>query len=282
MRLRRLIVVFVVWLVLLGTVYLIARARIDYAENGIKSTGFETVQELAKLISLPLLDANAQTIHSMLVYAAKKTDMVHTSVVDHKDEIVAVTGIKKVRPGRSIAAHSAGHVSFWEGELPDHMKIFGFLSNVTYSGTKIGRIQIALSAEEPLRIRNYFIGVAVSVSGILVLLIVAILYYPGVWAVPVRLMRMFRRDHLSSTALKSMLVTCPLCGAQKPLSRELFKRTNFGRLLIIKASFNRSRSDGDAEVESMHLSDLAKRGDFLWLKRQIVVRCAEIIKKLAA
>ena len=282
MRLRRLVIVFVVWGVVLGTVYLIARARIDRAKSGIKSTGFETVQELAKLVSLPLLDSNAQTIHAMLVYAAKKTDTVHTSVVDHKNEIVAVTGAEQVRPGSSIAAHSAEHVSFWEGELPDHMKIFGFLSDVTYSGTKIGRIQIALSAEEPLRIRNYFIGVAVSACVILVLLIIAILYYPGVWAVPVRLMRMCKRDHLSNTALKNMLVTCPLCGVQKPISRELFKRTNFGRLLIIKAALNKSGSDGDAEVKSMHLSDLAKRDDFLWLKRQIVVRCAEIIKKLAA
>lgn len=283
MRLRHLIIIsFVVWGVLLGTAYIITAVRVDRAKNGIRDSGTETIHELSKLVSLPLLDSNSQTIHAMLVYAAKKADIVHASVVDHQDEIVTLTGAKQVKPARNPAADSGEQVSFWEGELPDHKKIFNFASDVIYSGTKIGRIQIALSAEEPFRIRNQFILVAVLSCLILLLLIVSFRYYPGIWATPARLMNIYRRDYPSDVTLESSLVTCPLCGAQKPFSRELFKRSNFGRLLIIRASLNKSEAGSDADLKNMRLSDLAKRDDLSWFKRQILLRCAEIIKKLAA
>ena len=281
MRLRHLIISLVVWGAVLCTAYVITSVRIDCAKSKIKDSGIETIQELSKLISLPLLDSNAQTIHAMLVYAAKEAHMVHASVVDHKNEIVTLTGAEKVMPTRNPKVDSGEHVSFWKGELPDNKKNFGFASDVIYAGTKIGRIQIALSAEELLRIRNQFIIVAVLTCVILLLLIVSFRYYPGIWPTPVRLMSASRRDHISDVALESSLVTCPLCGAQKPFSRKLFKRSNFGRLLIIKASLNKSGAAGDAGLKGMHLSDLAKRDDLSWFKRQIVLRCAEIIKKLA-
>ena len=207
--------------------------------------------------------------------------MVHASVMDHQNEIVAFTGAEQVMPATNPEEHSGRDVSFWESELPDHKKIFGFASDVSYSGTTIGRIQIALSAEEPVRIRNQFLIVAVLTCVILLLLIASFRYYPGIWVNPMRYMSAFRRNHLSEGALESSVVTCPLCGTQNPFSRELFKRSNFGRLLIVRPSSNKSGPGGDADLKGMRLSDLAGRDDLLWLKRQIVLRCAEIIKKLA-
>jgi hypothetical protein len=281
MRLRHLIISLVVWGVVLCFAYVITSVRIDHVKSKIRDSGIETIQELSKLVSLPLLDSNAQTIHAMLLYAAGETHMVHASVLDHQNEIVAFTGSEKVIPATNPDEHSGEEVSFWEGELPNHKKIFSFASDVTYSGTTIGRIRIALSAEKPVRIRNQFLIVAVLTCVILLLLIVSFRYYPGIWATPVRLMRPFRRVYVSDAALESSLVTCPLCGAQNTFSRELFKRSNFGRLLIIRASSNKSGPGADADLKGMRLSDLAKRDDLSWFKRQIVLRCAEIIKKLA-
>jgi hypothetical protein len=282
MRLRHLIISLVVWGVVLCFAYVITSVRIDHVKSKIRNSGIETIQELSKLVSLPLLDSNAQTIHAMLIYAATKADIVHASVLDHQNEMVTLTGAEQVMPAKNPVADSGEHISFWEGELPDHKKIFSFASDVTYSGTKIGRIQIALSAEEPVRIRNQFLIVAVLTCVILFLLIVSFRYYPGIWVTPVRLMNLYRRGHVSDVALESSLVTCPLCGAQNPFSRELFKRSNFGRLLIIKASSNKSGAGGDADLKGVRLSDLAKRDDLSWFKRRILLRCAEIIKKLAA
>jgi hypothetical protein len=282
MRLRHVIITLVVWGLVLGTAYIITAVRIDRAKNAVRDSGIEMIHELSKLVSLPLLDSNAQTIHEMLVYSVKKTDMVHAAVVNHQDEIVTFVGSEQLTPAIDLAVDPRGQVSFWEGELPDHMKIFGFASDVIYSGIKIGRIQIALSSEKLLRVRNQFIIVAVSSCLLVLLLIAAIHYYPGIWAIPVRRMNIYQRDQILDIALESSLVTCPLCGAQKPFSEKLFTRSNFGRLLIIKASLNKSGASGSAKRKGMRLSDLAKQDEFSWFTRRILSRSAEIIKKLTA
>lgn len=282
MRLRNLIISVVGWGVFLGIVYSITAVRIDHAKDKIRDSGIETIQELSKLVRLPLLDSNTQIIHALLVYAAKTAGMVHASVVDHRNEIVTLTGAEHVMPVSDAASKSGNQVLFWEGELPDHRKIFSFASDLTYAGTKIGRLHIALSAEEPFRIRSQFTIVAVLSFLVLLLLIVAIRYYPGIWEIPATLTNIYRRDDGSDVALENSLINCPLCGTEKPFSRELFKRSNSGRLLIIKASLNKSEAGGGAGAKSIHLSDLAKRDDLSWFKRKIMLRCAEIITKLAA
>ena len=282
MRLRHVIISLVFLGLVLGSAYIITAVRIDHAKNAVRDSGIETISELSKLVSLPLLDSNVQTIHAMLVYAVKKTNMVHASVVNHQDEIVTFVGSEQVTPATNLAVDSGGHVSFWEDELPDHRKIFGFASDVIYSSTKIGRIRIVLSVEKLLRIRNQFIIVVVLSCLILLLLIAAIRYYPGTWATPVRRMNIYQRDQPLDIALESSLVTCPLCGAQKPFFEKLFKRSNFGRLLIIKAPLNKLGANGSAKRKGMRLSDLARQDELSWFKRRILLRCAEIIKKLAA
>jgi len=282
MRLRHVIITLVVLGLVIGTAYIITAVRIDHAKNTARDSGIETISELSKLVSLPLLDSNDQTIHAILVYALKKTNIVHASVVNHQDEIVTFAGSEQVTPATNLAVGSGGHVSFWEDELPGHRKIFGFASDVIYSGTKIGRIQIVLSGEKLLRIRNQLILVVVSSCLILLLLIAVIRYYPGIWAIPMRRMDIDHREQPLDKALESSLVTCPLCGAQKPFSEKLFSRSNFGRLLIIKASTNKSGANGSAKRKGMRLSDLARQDELSWFQRRIILRCAEIIKKLTA
>jgi len=259
----------------------ITSVRIDNAKSKIRDSGIEAIQELSKLVSLPLLDSNAQTINAMLVYAARETPMVHAAVPDHQEEIVTSVGAEKAIPAPNPDEHPGEDTSFWEGELPDHKKIFGFASDVAYSGTTIGRVQIALPAQELVTIKNQFLIVAVLACVILLLVIISFRYYPGIWATPTRLANVYRRDTMSDSALESSIVTCPLCGARNSFSTKLFKRSNFGRLLIIRASSNTAGPGGDADLKGMRLSDLGKRADLSWLKRQLVLRCAEIIKKLA-
>jgi hypothetical protein len=281
MRLRRLIISLAVLVIVLCIAYIITSVRTNHARARIKDSGIETIKALSKLVSLPLLDSNAQTINAMLVYAARETPIVHAAVLDHQEEIVAFEGAEKVISAPNPDEHPGDETSFWEGELPDHKKIFGFSSDITYSGTKIGRIQIVMPAQELVRIKNQFLIVAVLACVILLLVIISFRYYPGIWASPTRLTNLYRRDTVSDSALESSVVTCPLCGARNSFSRKLFKRSNFGRLLIIKASSNTPGLGGDADLKGMRLSDLAKRDDLSWLKRQLVLRCAEIVKKLA-
>ncbi|UCE34450.1 MAG: hypothetical protein JSV40_00520 [Deltaproteobacteria bacterium] len=281
MRLRHVIISLVVWVVVVCIAYIITSVRTNHAKARIKDSGIETIQALSKLVSLPLLDSNAQTINAMLIYAARETPMVHAAVLDHQEKIVTFAGAEKAIPAPNPDEHPGKDTAFWEAELPDHKKILGFASDVTYSGTTIGRIQIALPAQELVTIRNQFLIVAVLACVILLLVIILFRYYPGIWATPIRLTNVYRRDTVSDPALESSVVTCPLCGARNSFSTKLFKRSNFGRLLIIRPSSNRSGPGGDADLKGMRLSDLAKRDELSWLKRQIVLRCAEIIKKLA-
>jgi len=280
MRLRHLIISLVVWAAVVCIAFIITSVRTNHAKVRIKDSGIETIQALSKLVSLPLLDSNAQAINAMLVYAARETPMVHAAVLDHQEEIVTFAGAEKVIPAPNPDEHPGEDTSFWRGELPDHKKIFGFASDVTYSGTTIGRIQIALPAQELVTIKNQFLIVGVLACVILLLVIISFRYYPRIWTAPTRLTNVYRRDTVLDPDLESSVVTCPLCGAQNSYSAKLFKRSNFGRLLVIRPS-SRSGPGVNADLKGMRLSDLAKRDDLSWVKRRIVLRCAEIIKKLA-
>jgi len=112
MRLRHVLISLVAWGLVLGTAYIITAVRIDRDKKTVRDSGIEMIHKLSKLVSLLLLDSNAQAIHAMLVYAVKKTDMVHTSVINHQDEIVTFVGSEQVTPLIDLAVNSGGTYPF--------------------------------------------------------------------------------------------------------------------------------------------------------------------------
>ena len=76
-------------------------------------------------------------------------------------------------------------------------------------------------------------------------------------------------------------MSCPLCGAEQPFSQEGFADINLDKFLIVKSVQDGSDPDRFRPSKEIRLAEVLNREDLVWLKRQVIFRCAEIIKKLA-
>ena len=73
-----------------------------------------------------------------------------------------------------------------------------------------------------------------------------------------------------------------MCGAQKRLYAEVFSPSQPEKMIGKKASNPGSKAGWTANSKGIDLTELANREDLLWIRRQAILRCAEIIQKLTA
>jgi len=261
--------------------YSIISFQSDRHKNRLTESGIKMTQEFSELVSLPLLEKNDQTIHSLLTDAANKKDVIYALVVDHRHKVIAFTGTGHLMPDMIEAADTVEKVSVWEGGFASHAKFLNFVSDVTYAGTKIGEIFIGLSTGEMYQTRNIFLIIA-GLSCLALLIFILIFRYRSTSEF---LMKAFNfkwtYSAIESTGDDS-LVVCPLCGTQKPFSGKVFHRSNPERFLTIGTANNGSNTGSVAHGKRIDINDLARKEDLSWMRRQIIERCTEIIKKLAA
>ena len=265
---RYIIYGIVIWWLAMLIGYAIITFRSDRHTGKLKASGIAITKEFSELVSLPLLEKNDLTIHSLLTDAASKKDVIYASVVDHRNKIIAFTGTGHLMPNMTDAAHSVEKVSVWEGGFASHAKFLNFASDVTYAGTKIGEIFIGLSTGETFRTRSLFLIIAVS-SCLALLVLILVFRYRSIGA-------------SIDPDLNGSLVTCPLCGTYKPLSDKVFQHSNLDRFLTLGNSQDGPNAANVAHDKRINIEDLAKKEDLSWMRRQIIQRCSEIIKNLAA
>ena len=154
-------------------------------------------------------------------------------------------------------------------------------SDITYANTKIGEIFIGLSTVETLETRNQYLLFAVS-SCLILLLLFVVFRYQTIKTFLMKNINLKRSDPATDSILKGSLIHCPLCGTQKPFSEKLFKHSNLDRLLTIVASKQGPKAGDDTDAKKIGWHELAKSENLSWFRRQIILRCTEIINKLAA
>jgi len=66
----------VIWWLAMLTGYAIITFRSDRHKGKLKASGIAITNEFSELVSLPLLEKNDQTIHSLLTDAASKKDVI--------------------------------------------------------------------------------------------------------------------------------------------------------------------------------------------------------------
>jgi len=274
------ILALVVWLIAMVIIYSIIAIRIDRIKDKIRESGIEITLESSKLVNLALLENDVQTIHTLLLDATKKSDVVYASVVDHRNKVVAFTGVGHLLPDMTGAGRSVENVSIWEGEFANFPKILNFVSEITYAGTKIGAFFVGLSATEVIRLRNQFIIVAV-LSGLVLLSVISALHFRGIRSILMKFRDFKRTEPVMASTSKKPRVTCPLCGMQKPLSNRVFSHPKLDRLFIIEPAKHEPGSGEPADSKAINLSGLAERKDLSWIKSRVILRCTEIIRKLA-
>ena len=280
---RRLFLILAACLALIAAAYLINIFRIGQKEEKIRKTGIEISKQLSRSVSLPLLEENIQSIQSLLSYAAKNKDILTLSVFDHRKEIVTQLGPGEVLPHAKDGGQSISQVSVWENELDNQKNVFSFSTDIVYAGTKIGELYMALPGAETSAIRNQL-----KIAVILVFLIVVA--FVGAWRYPdisSRWMK-FKSSGRQKTGvgndidpvMTGAFVTCPLCGTRKAFTPDVFRHSDLEDVFLFKVSEKEEDRGNFPDSEGIQLAELSEKEDLSWLKRQVIMRCGEIILKL--
>ena len=264
------------WLVML-LLYSAITLRINHRKSALRSSGVEIANEFSKLVSLPLLENNSQSIHKLLTDAANRADVIYASVVDHRNKVVAFTGTGHLMPDMTEGASSIDKVSIWEGGFASHARIVNFVSEITYAGTKIGEFFIGLSTPASFKTQKQFAIIAVS-SSLALLLLVILFRYQSIKTFVQKVA--IRSDTGLDPIVKGSGVTCPLCGTQNAPSDTLFSRSNLDKFLAAGDARHAVRDTAPASGSESNPYKPARTEDFSWIRRQIILRCTEIIKKL--
>ncbi len=280
---RRLFLILAACLALVTTVYLINIFRIGQKEEKIRRTGIEISKQLSQSVSLPLLEENIQSIQSLLSYAAKNKDILTLSVFDHRKEIVTQLGPGDVLPHDKDGGQSISEVSVWENEIDNQKNVFSFSTDIVYAGTKIGELYVALPGAETSVIRNQF-KVAMVSAFLTVVAFLAAWRYTDISSGWMKFKRSGRQ--ISEVAIDidpvmtGAFVTCPLCGTRKAFTPDVFRHTDLEDVFLFKVSKMEQDRGNFPNSEGIQLAELSHKEDLSWLKRQVIMRCSEIILKL--
>jgi hypothetical protein len=131
--------------------------------------------------------------------------------------------------------------------------------------------------------RKQFIFIAVS-SGLILLILVAVFRYQTIKAFMSKYLDFNRSGAASNTTVtvNGTLINCPLCGTQQSLSRKLFKQSSLDKFLSTGDWKLESNPGSNTDSKRLDMQEAEKKEDLSWIKRQIILRCTEIINKLTA
>ena len=277
---NRLILCLVVWWMCIAVFYMITAIKISRVRQTISQSGVEMAQVFSSRANLPLLELDMPALSALLSESTSSSDIVYAAIVDHKNNIIAYTNVELIMPVIKEGARTVDQVCFWEGNSSDHKKIINFSSDVTYAETKIGEIYLAISAAEIDKFEKHF-GFGAFSSFTVLLFVIIVLYY-NKFRSKVSKLRTAYRSQAGSRGVfaETTCIACPLCGTNQPFSQEVFNDINLDRFRIIRSTNSELKPGGSDKSKDIFLSEIVKRKDLGWLKRQVIVRCIEIIKKL--
>ena len=284
LKLRHFAAGLTIWLLVLLASYLIMSFQLNRRNDDTRQRGIAVTQELSDQIRLPLLEKDIPGVQALLRKAHKETDAIYASVSDHGGQIIAYTGAENFVPRNDggQASRPSDDVAYLEGLLKSHQKVFRFTADVFFSGTRIGEVVMALSALDTDRISGGF-----RIAALLGVLAIVLLFTAAQFVT--RAERVSRMETTlqaaaaadSSEARGITTVICPLCGAHKPFAPDVFRRTKFEKLVNSGSSKDTTGLNILADGEGIDLLALAHRKDLSGLKRQVIRRCLEIVKKLS-
>ncbi len=280
---RLLIFCLLAWLMIVLITYAIVRISIGQVKRNISQSGIAMATGFSNKVSLPLLERDMAMLSQLLHEATDNPSVVYAAIIDHKNNIVAYTNAELIMPvNKGGFARTIDRVSFWEGFAADQEKIFSFSTNVTYAGTKIGEIYLALSANGINQFKRRFSLITVSSFGALLLLAV-VLHFTHLTLTAKRLRGQEGPLAAQDVPLGNMAhMACPLCGSHKPFTDEAVSRVNLDGFVFLRAGNGEPGAARSSTSQGISLSEMGQREGLGWLKRQVIFRCTEIIRKLAA
>jgi hypothetical protein len=254
--------------------------QVAFQTDQTKRAGIEMIQQLSKKMSLPLLEKNTDQLQAMLAEARQKPGVLLAWAVDHQNSVVAFTARDPLWPSAKSSDSRPGEVDVWQTEEFLPTAYFTLVSPITYGGTQIGRVFVSLAPDARSDFKTQFVRLVI-LSGLLVLILMIALYHRQFAAFASR-MSDRRQQYLAAAAeLANSNLACPLCGQAQPFSKEAFEPGNFDARAVVFSAASGSTRGTPAATEGVFLNELGGREDLVWIKRRILLRCADIIRVLS-
>lgn len=270
-----------IWWVLVSLFYMYIAANETEQLNRVRAVGQKAVIESATKAGLPLLERDVQALTGLAQEVAKQKDVVNVSIIDHKNKIIAYTNPDLPVPPVAPSVERQNGVSYWQHPMDDGAQAICFSADINYAATKIGQVLLVMAAGDADRLRRVFFLVALG-SLLLMGFVLLIIDFSGIRpltaAVKERL-RTWIGNH--GDLPDGREVICPVCGSYKPLTRSFLLEANLDRYTVVRPARDANSAAPLLRSRGINLGDISHREDLGWLRRQMITRCADIIKKLA-
>ncbi len=271
----------IVWWVAAVFFYLFIAGQENNRFERVTAAGIKIVLLNAEQAGLPLLEQNVPALTRLAQDVARVKGVINVSFIDHKNKIIAFTNPDQLLAMSSKATQQKEGVSYWPHILDDGTRTVCFSSNIIYAGTKIGEIFLAMDASGPVGLTTAFFLTAL-VSFMLIVFTLLVLDFHGLHA-----LRSAMGTKISAWTAgdgypsEDREMVCPVCGSHKPLSRSFMLQANLARFPVVRSA---QKENGTALLlrdKGVNLREISRRDDLGWFRRQMIHRCADIIKKLS-
>ena len=270
-----------IWWVVAVFFYLFIAAQEKNRAGRVTTKGIKTVLANAQQAGLPLLERNVQALTRLTQDVAGVKGVINVSIIDHKNKIIAFTNPDQLLSMSSKAVQQKDGVSYWPHSLDDGTRTVCFSSDIVYSGTKIGEIFLAMDASGPAGLNTAFF-LSAMVSFLLIVFVLLVLDFNGVYPLKAALGERIRgwTDGYADLPDDREMI-CPVCGSHKPLSKSFLLQANLDRYPVVRSTRIENGAAQLLLAKGVNLREISRREDLGWLRRQMIHRCADIIKKLS-
>ena len=270
-----------IWWVVAVFFYLFIAARETNLLGQVRDKGIEIVLESAKQAGLPLLERDLKSLTRLTQDVARLKGVVNVSIIDHKNKIIAYTNPDQLLPISSTAIQIKDGASYWPHILSDGTQAICFSSDIVFAGTKIGEVFLAMDTDGSAGLTTVFFLSAL-VSFLLVVFVMLVIDFHGIIPLKAALLARIRAWTGGDDALSDdREVICPVCGNHKPLNHSFLLQANLDRYPVVRSARKGNDTAQLLLTKGVNLREISRREDLGWLRRQMIHRCADIIKKLA-
>ena len=270
-----------IWWVVAVFFYLFIAAQEKNRAGRVTTKGIKTVLANAQQAGLPLLERNVQALTRLTQDVAGVKGVINVSIIDHKNKIIAFTNPDQLLSMSSKAVQQKDGVSYWPHSLDDGTRTVCFSSDIVYSGTRIGEIFLVMDASGPAGLNTAFF-LSAMVSFLLIVFVLLVLDFNGVYPLKAALGERIRgwTDGYADLPDDREMI-CPVCGSHKPLSKSFLLQANLDRYPVVRSTRIENGAAQLLLAKGVNLREISRREDLGWLRRQMIHRCADIIKKLS-
>ncbi|WP_319525593.1 hypothetical protein [uncultured Desulfosarcina sp.] len=280
-RITRWFVWLFAWWLLAVFFYLFIAAKETRMVEAVTANGVGTVLKSTARAGLPLLERDVQALTKLVREMAGLQGVVDASIVDHKNKIIAFSNRNQLPSTSSVQVNTKEGVGYWNQTLDSGERVVCFSGDINYAGTKIGEVFLVMDAGGGVNLRTIFFWAALCVL-VAILFTLLVIDFNGV-----RSLKAAAKERIASWTGKDLALhdrrelVCPVCGSMKPLNRSFLLEVNLDRYPVLRPAGGNSGNANPLFHDGINLREISRREDLGWLRRQMIHRCADIIKKLA-